>query len=407
MHVSVCFLSHSRDQPFALHISILIFFCRRCSICSLQPPEFVFVSFAYELDGFIVSRMKRREMVLESPGKDTQTVKQELASFAMDLAFVSNFAQQLGIVLFAAPEASRIRHVLKNSIGGKRNTVRDARRARLFHILLYTFSHNIVATLAFCLWGGAFLTASAFLQKIDPLDISLMFYLEVDQLVDLIERPLFRHLHLHMLECEDDPYQEGSGAMLFRTLKSILMLLPQSTSYMILKERLTSLARYRQSAVALSGLSKHIDPGSEMDAFVKRIVCVRRLHCDAKWRNIRAESLMEPSRYVSDDQKLTSAQQRREWLGYADEEEELTAKEHIKNNLLGETPKRAEMVGVYETLNEIPAQLVQYKDNTDDCDTCVATPTTKGLIKRFEKMSTGEAKDEDRTNSQWREYWAT
>lgn len=350
--------------------------------------------------------MKRREKVLESPEVDSQMVKQELASFAKDLAFVSNFAQQLGMVLFAAPETEQIRQVLKNSIGLKGNTVRDARRARLFHILLYTLSHNIVATLAFCLWGGAFLTASTFLQNIDPLDVSLMFYLEIDQLVDLIERPLFRHLHLHMLECEDDPYQEGSGAMLFRTLKSILMLLPQSTSYIILKERLTSMARYRQSAVALSGLSRKIVPGSEMDAFVKRIVSVRRLHCDAKWRNIRAESLEEPSRTVSEDQKLTAAQQRREWLGYADEEEELTAIEKIKNNMLGNTQKRAEVVGTYETLNEMTSQLAQYKDNTDECETCVAPSTTKGLINQFELMSAREDENEDRTKPQWREYWA-
>ena len=147
--------------------------------------------------------MLRREKILESPEVDSQTIKHELASFAKDLAFVSNFAQQLSIVFFAAPETEQLRQVLKDSIGFKGNTVRDERRARLFHILLYTFSHNIVATLAFCLWGGAFLTASTFLQKIDPLDVSLMFYLEIDQLIDLIERPLFRHLHLRMLECED------------------------------------------------------------------------------------------------------------------------------------------------------------------------------------------------------------
>ncbi|KAL3784627.1 hypothetical protein ACHAW5_003428 [Stephanodiscus triporus] len=391
---------HSKHQKLLFDVSKVIEL-----MCTLQPPEFVFVSFAYELDKFIVSRMKRREKVLESPEVDSHMVKQELASFAKDLAFVSNFAQQLGIVLFAAPETEQIRQVLKNSIGLKGNTVRDARRARLFHILLHTLSHNIVATLAFCLWGGAFLTASTFLQNIDPLDVSLMFYLEIDQLVDLIERPLFRHLHLHMLECEDDPYQEGSGAMLFRTLKSILMLLPQSTSYIILKERLTSIARYRQSAVALSGLSRKIVPGSEMDAFVKRIVSVRRLHCDAKWRNVRAESLEEPSRTLSEDQKLTAAQQRREWLGYADEEEELTAIEKIKNNMLGNTQKRAEAVGTYETLNEMTTQLAQYKDNTDECEACVAPPTTKGLINQFERMSAGEDEKEDRTKPQWREYW--
>lgn len=369
---------------------------------SLQPAEFVFVSFAIELDSFIVSRMKHREKILESPQVDTQSVKKELASFAKDLAFVSNFAQQLGIVLFAAPETEHLREVLKFCIGSKTDTVRDNRRATLFQILLHTFSHNIVATLAFCLWGGAFVTASTFLQEIDPLDISLMFFLEIDQLVDLIERPLFRHVHLHMLECEDDPYQEGSGAMLFRTLKSIMMILPQSTSYSILKERLTCTARYRQSAVALRGLSKPVAPGSETDVFVSRIVSVRRLHCDAKWRNIRAESLEEPSRVVSTDQKLTAAQQRREWLGYADEEEEMATKEKLKQNMIATAPSRAEMVGVYENLSEMEkADVSDYKNDTDDCEQCAVSPsTTKGLIKQFERMSVAEEKP------QWREYWA-
>lgn len=393
---------HSKHQKLLMDISKVIEL-----MCTLQPPEFVFVSFAYELDNFIVARMKRREKLLESPETDTKTVKQELASFAKDLAFVSNVAQQLGIVFFASPETEHLRQVLKDSIGFKGDTVRDERRARLFHILLYAFSHNIVAALEFCLWGGAFLTASTFLQMVDPLDVSLMFYLELDQLIDLIERPLFRHLHLRMLECEDDPYQEGSGAMLFRTLKSIMMLLPQSTSYMILKERLTSMARYRQSAVALSGLSKPIEPNSETHVFVKRILNVRQLHCDAKWRNIRAESLEEPCRFVDNDQKLLAAQQRREWLGYADEDEELASREKIKQKMLGETPKKAEMVGVYENLSEMETskQTRFNNDNMEDCEQCLTSPTTQGLIKRFERMSgSGE---EDRSDPQWRDYWAS
>ncbi len=344
--------------------------------------------------------MKHREKILESPQVDTQHVKRELASFAKDLAFVSNCAQQLGIVLFAAPETEQLRELLKLCIGSKSDTVRDKRRAMLFHILLHTLSHNIVTTLALCLWGGAFVTASTFLQKIDSLDISLMFFLELDQLVELIERPLFRHLHLHMLECEDDPYQEGSGAMLFRTLKSIMMILPQSTSYSILKERLTSMARYRQSAVALRGLSKHIAPGSETDVFVSRIVNVRRLHCDAKWRNIRAESLEEPCRFVSGDQKLLAAQQRRKWLGYVDEEEELAMKEKFKHNLIGNAPSRAEMIGVYENLSEMETTVLSNYNDSVECEQCAVSPsTTKGLIKQFEQMSVAEEKP------QWRNYW--
>lgn len=210
-----------------------------------------------------------------------------------------------------------------------------------------------------------------------------------------------------MLECEDDPRHEGSGAMLFRTLKSIMMLLPQSTSYMILKERLTSMARYRQSAVALSGLSKHIDPGSETDMFVKRIVNVRRLHCDAKWRNIRAESLEEPSRVVDEDQRLTAAQQRREWLGYADEDEELATREKIKQNMLGNLPKKAELVGVYEKFDEMEASSQPVLNEDDECHQCVTSAATKGLIERFEQMNDGDERKEGQSKPQWREYWAS
>lgn len=282
---------------------------------------------------------------------------------------------------------------MKDCIGFKGDSLRDEQRACLFHIILYTFSHSIVATLSFCLWGGAFLTASSFLQKIDPLDISLMFYLELDRLIDLIERPIFRHLHLRLLECEDDPYQEGSGAMLFRTLKSILMVLPQSTSYMILKERLSSTARFRQSAVALRGLSKHVEKGSKTDIFVKRLVKTRKLHCDAKWRNIRAESLEDPSRLISEKQKLRAAQQRREWLGYADEEDEIATKEKMKKEMLREGTVKAEMVGVYEGLEEIQSQSLQMgrkEEDGNNCETCIDA----------------EAGEEDR-KGQWREYWAS
>lgn len=123
-------------------------------MCTLQPPEFVFVAFANELDNFVVSRMEHRERVLASHGTDAHAAKTELSAFGKDLSFVSNFAQQLGIVFFAAPEAEQLRDVLKDCIGCKGNSIRDERRARLFYILLHAFSHNIVAALSLCLWGG-------------------------------------------------------------------------------------------------------------------------------------------------------------------------------------------------------------------------------------------------------------
>ena len=136
---------HSKQPNLLVDVSKVIEL-----MCTLQPPEFVFVAFANELDNFVVTRMEHRERVLASHNSDAQAAKKELSSFAKDLAFVSNFAQQLGIVFFAAPETEQLRDVLKDCIGCKGKSIRDERRARLFYILLHAFSHNIVAALSLC-----------------------------------------------------------------------------------------------------------------------------------------------------------------------------------------------------------------------------------------------------------------
>jgi hypothetical protein len=234
-----------------------------------------------------------------------------------------------------------------------------------------------------------------------------MFYLEIDQLIDLIERPIFRHLQLRLLECEDDPYCEGSGAMLFLTLKRIMMLLPQSTSYMILQERLSSVARYRQSAVSLNKARSPVKVGSETDVFVKQIVKARRLHVWAKWRMIRAESLEEEScGAVTDEQKFNAAQQRRDWLGYKNEDDERETKQKIKERMLNSG--RAELVGVYEGLDEIEASRGMHRDEDEEadeeCEVCIGDSQTNASVskKQYERKSSSN----DETPPQWREFWA-
>merc|ERR1740124_75598 len=151
--------------------------------------------------------------------------------------------------MFCTEEAKDLRELLKDCIGKRRGNERDKRRTKLFHILLYSFSHNLVASVSLCLWAGAYSSASTFLQKIDPLDIDLGFLLELDQMIELLERPLFRHFHLRMLEADDNVEAEGSGAMLVKTLKLLLMIVPQSTCYRILRDRIVTISRFRQSTL--------------------------------------------------------------------------------------------------------------------------------------------------------------
>ena len=235
-----------------------------------------------------------------------------------------------------------------------------------------------------------------------------MFYLEIDQLIDLIERPIFRHLQLRLLECEDNPHCEGSGFFLFLTLKRIMMLLPQSTSYTILQERLSSVARYRQSAVSTNRTPIEVQAGSQTDTFVKQIVKARKLHVWAKWRMIRAESLEEePCRIVTDEQKFNAQQQRREWLGYANEEEELASKQKIKDDMLGNSSDRAELVGVYERLDEIETSKVtkqneEQRPNKEHKASDREANPNEVSSKTFNR----ENSNSNETKQEWREFWA-
>ena len=306
---------HSTNPELVADLSSVISY-----MCKLQPPEFVMVSFAVELDRFVLRKRQKTDSKDLTLDDDQAALKS--MEYAQDLKFVSAFVQHMNHVLLNAEEARSVREVLKDScveLSSPSSSERDRRRCRIFHILLHSWAHNLGAVLSLCLWSGAFRTASLFLQEMNPLDVNLMFLLEMDRLVELLERPLFRHLNVRMLEHDHHPQHnnhhppnddntEGSGTMLFRALKSLLMILPQSTSYRVLAERLNSISRFRQSTnlslVAAAkqhrerttrSSSSNSAHNSKTESFVNRVLQIRAQHCEAAWQAIRAASLETPN----------------------------------------------------------------------------------------------------------------
>jgi len=372
-------------------------------MCRLQPPEFVFVSFAVELDHFV-----RRQ----TQTQNRKDVSHHLMS--QDYQFVSAFIQQMCLVLLNSKEASKLRNTLKDCIGyGREVEERDRRRSRLFHILLHSFSHNLVATTSLCLWGGACRTASLFLKRIDPLDISLVFLLELDKLVEMIERPLFRHLHVRMLETDKNPLAEGSGTMLFQVLKSILMLLPQSACYNILRDRLVSTSRFRQSVIVNDSHDDEQNLSKETEVFVFRVLSVRRMQCRTVWETIRAESLESlPSRGKSSEAKdddfeiREEGASRREWLGYACVEEEKRGKAKYKREIdnivvSSEGVEIEEITGSYNEFPEFAPDAFKELSLND-------TPTA--IIVQDQTTShaafTEDDKESQDQEQEWKSFWA-
>jgi hypothetical protein len=362
-------------------------------MCSLQPPEFVFISFGVELDIFVLNLMANRAKVLASQGPDSKKLRNEDLKVSKDLNFTTKFAQVLSNVLLTCSETERLRNLLKGCIATKGNTTKDERKKQVFHILLKTFAHDPVAAISLCLWCGAFRTASSYIHKINPLDLDLSFYMELDQVVEFIERPLFRDLHLCMLECDENPALEGSGAMLYRVLKSILMLLPQSTSYNILQQRLLSVARFRQCAVHLHGMSHVEIRGTSAEVFVHRILEVRQLHCNAKWKSIRSESL-EPSTVIDLD-GVDIDKGRRNWLGYENEEEEEKGRMKYRNQHITTSSSNENGVIKYQGFHKEEAV------SPDDRDKEIAEREMNE-----DSYDNNDSSDEDGDNEKWKEYWA-
>jgi len=122
--------------------------------------------------------------------------------------------------------------------------------------------------------------------------------------------------------------------MLFQTLKSLLMLIPQSTCYNVLRDRLVSTSRFRQSVIAVHSNdegTRSLSKDTEM--FVNQVLEVRDLYCHALWETIRAESLEEfvkvgETKFEEQEEEDAPHEEgtdRREWLGYATNEEERVA----------------------------------------------------------------------------------
>lgn len=67
------------------------------------------------------------------------------------------------------------------------------------------------------------------------LEITVNLLIQVDKLVQLLESPVFTYLRLQLLEPEKHPY-------LYKCLYGLLMLLPQSSAFAALKNRLNSVS---------------------------------------------------------------------------------------------------------------------------------------------------------------------
>ncbi|EST06141.2 Vacuolar protein 14 C-terminal Fig4-binding domain protein [Kalmanozyma brasiliensis GHG001] len=142
-----------------------------------------------------------------------------------DLEFASIMVQNLAIILITSPELSDFRKKLRNL---------DSREGQqLFASIYRCWCHNAVAAFSLCLLAQAYEHASNLLTIFAELEITVSLLIQIDKLVQLLESPIFTALRLQLLEPERYPW-------LFKCLYGVLMLLPQSSAFVTLRNRLNA-----------------------------------------------------------------------------------------------------------------------------------------------------------------------
>jgi vacuole morphology and inheritance protein 14 len=112
----------------------------------------------------------------------------------------------------------------------------ETKDGQTFFVTLFrSWCHNAVATFSLCLLAQAYEQASNLLLIFAELEITVNLLIQVDKLVQLLESPVFTYLRLQLLEPEKYPY-------LYKCLYGLLMLLPQSSAFGTLKNRLNSVS---------------------------------------------------------------------------------------------------------------------------------------------------------------------
>ncbi|KAF2273946.1 ARM repeat-containing protein [Westerdykella ornata] len=144
-----------------------------------------------------------------------------------DVEFASIMVQNLNNNLITAPELADLRKRLRNL---------DNRDGQTFFVTLFkSWCHNAVATFSLCLLAQAYEQAYHLLQIFADLEMTVDMLIQIDKLVQLLESPVFTYLRMQLLEPERYPH-------LYKCLYGLLMLLPQSSAFAALKNRLNSVS---------------------------------------------------------------------------------------------------------------------------------------------------------------------
>lgn len=165
-----------------------------------------------------------RQLCVLLSSEDIYRSISELLVLEDNLKFARLMVETLSTILLTSSELFELRTKLKD-LGSKES-------CRLFCCLYQTWCHSQVATLALCLLSGCYGHAGDLVRLIGEQEVTVEMLTELDRLVQLLESPIFTPLRMELLDNDQD---------LISALYGLLMLLPQSEAFQLVRGRLACL----------------------------------------------------------------------------------------------------------------------------------------------------------------------
>ena len=170
------------------------------------------------------------------------------------MAFAANAADALNAIALAAPECARLRRTLRGGddafeFAGTEDARDDGRdpvggfseKESLLRGLFPCWCHSPAATIGLCLLSGLDATAYFCAEHTarDETELTRDALVRLDRLVHLFETPPFAGARLRLLAPEKN---KSARPHLRRALAAVLALLPQSSAFRALRDRLGACA---------------------------------------------------------------------------------------------------------------------------------------------------------------------
>jgi len=160
-----------------------------------------------------------------------------------NLKFARLMVETLSTILLTSSELFELRNMLKEL------SSKDS--CQLFCCLYQTWCHSQIATVCLCLLSGCYAHAGDLIRIIGDQEVTVEMLTELDRLVQLLESPIFTFLRMELLN------NDGHSHDLTNSLYGLLMLLPQSEAFKLVKNRLACVPHIQKGEKARDNNKKN------------------------------------------------------------------------------------------------------------------------------------------------------